>query len=91
MNFKKIIASAVLSASLLTFGAADCVMNTTPVAQASSRGERIVEAIIVDAIVEAEMERRAAERYDRYNSYYDGYYDGYYDSCYDDYDYYYGY
>jgi len=25
MNFKKIIASAVLSASLFTFGAADCI------------------------------------------------------------------
>ena len=47
MNFKKIIASAVLSASLFTFGAADCIVNTASVAQASSREERLIEAIIV--------------------------------------------
>ena len=94
MNFKKIIASAVLSASLFTFGAADCIVNTTSVAQASSREDRLIEAIIVDAIVEAERDRRAAERYDRYD-YYDGYNDGYRhghrNGYYDDYDYYYGY
>lgn len=94
MNFKKIIASAVLSASLLTFGAADCVMDTSSVAHASSREERLIEAIIVDAIVEAEMDRRAAERYDRYD-YYDGYNDGYrygrYNGYYDEYGYYHGY
>lgn len=78
MNLKKIIASAVLSASLITFGAADCVMNTAPVAHASSRGDRLMEAIIIEAIIEAERDRRAHERYNSYD-YYDGYYDDYYD------------
>ncbi len=67
MNLKKIVASAVLSASLLTFGAADAVLDTQPVAQASA-AEDIIAGVIVGAILEAEYENRSYDNYG-YNNY----------------------
>ncbi len=61
MNFKKIIASAILSASLLTFGAADQIMDTQPVAHAyygHRSAEEIVAGAIANAIVETGYEQR---------------------------------
>ena len=43
MTIKKFAASLVLSASIITFGAADCVMNTPQVASACSLENRLVE------------------------------------------------
>ncbi len=83
MNLKKIVASAVLSASLLTFGAADTVLDTQPVAQASS-AEGIIAGAIVGALLEAEYENRS---YDNYGYGYDNYGYGYGGYGYD-YDYY---
>ncbi len=73
MNLKKIVASAVLSASLLTFGAADAVLDTQPVAQASA-AENIIAGAIVGALLEAEYENRS---YDNYGYGYDNYGYGY--------------
>lgn len=43
MTIKKIAASLVLSASLITFGEADCVMDTPQIASASSLESRLAE------------------------------------------------
>lgn len=43
MTIKKLAASLVLSASLITFGAADCVMDTPQTASACSLESRLVE------------------------------------------------
>lgn len=46
MTIKKFVASLVLSASLITFGAADYVMDTPQVASASSIESRLAENLI---------------------------------------------
>ncbi len=51
MNIKKIVATAVLSASLLTFGGADCIMDTQPVAHASA--EDVLAGAVVGALIGA--------------------------------------
>ncbi len=46
MNIKKIVATAVLSVSLLTLGGADCIMDTQPVAHASAAEDALAGAVI---------------------------------------------
>ncbi len=66
MNFKKIIATAVLSASIFTCGAADFITDSPSVAHAYYHSdEELLEAIILDAIVEAERERRTDRMIER--------------------------